>query len=185
MPPIDLPAPREWGRLSFEEVVMNRNSVRTLGESALSLHELGQLLWAAYGHGKYGRTVPSAGACYPLVIYAVAESVENLEPGVYRYRSHQIEQIGGRVGGLYDYHAPAYLLLTVDNNNKIFTRYGRNRGERYAQMEVGHVAQNVVLQALALDLCTVVVGGFLGRRLQALLHISEYPICLIPVGRAA
>jgi SagB-type dehydrogenase family enzyme len=34
------------------------------------------------------------------------------------------------------------------------------RGMRYVHMEVGHAAQNVYLQAVALDLRTVAIGAF-------------------------
>ena len=38
-------------------------------------------------------------------------------------------------------------------------RYG-DRGIRYVHMEVGHAAQNIYLQAVALGLGTVVIGAF-------------------------
>jgi SagB-type dehydrogenase family enzyme len=63
-------------------------------------------------------------------------------------------------------------------------RYGE-RGIRYVHMEVGHVAQNIQLQAVSLNLGTVVVGTFDDRKVQWILQMTtrEVPLSLMPVGR--
>jgi SagB-type dehydrogenase family enzyme len=63
-------------------------------------------------------------------------------------------------------------------------KYGQ-RAERYVHMEVGHAAQNVHLQAIALDLGTVVVGAFDDAEVKRVLTLAdnEEPLCLMPVGR--
>ncbi len=63
-------------------------------------------------------------------------------------------------------------------------RYG-DRGVRYVRMEVGHVGQNIYLQAESLGLGTVVIGAFHDDRIQSLLGLSENckPLYVIPVGR--
>jgi len=52
-------------------------------------------------------------------------------------------------------------------------------------MEAGHAAQNVHLQAVALDLGTVVVGAFDDAGVKAVLTlaVNEQPLCLMPVGK--
>ena len=57
--------------------------------------------------------------------------------------------------------------------------------ERYVHMEVGHAAQNVHLQAAALELRTVVVGAFDDANVKRVLALSanEEPLCLMPVGK--
>ena len=64
------------------------------------------------------------------------------------------------------------------------SKYGQ-RAERYVHMEVGHAAQNVHLQAVALDLGTVVVGAFDDAEVKRVLTLAanEQPLCLLPVGR--
>lgn len=54
-------------------------------------------------------------------------------------------------------------------------------------MEAGHAAQNVYLQAAALELGTVVVGAFDDEEAQRILGMPsrEEPLCLMPVGRIA
>jgi SagB-type dehydrogenase family enzyme len=63
-------------------------------------------------------------------------------------------------------------------------KYGQ-RAERYVHMEVGHAAQNVHLQAIALDLGTVVVGAFDDAEVKRVLTLAdnEETLCLMPVGR--
>jgi nitroreductase len=52
-------------------------------------------------------------------------------------------------------------------------------------MEVGHAAQNVYLQTVALGLGTVVNGGFSGDRAREILKLpeNEEPLYFMPVGR--
>jgi Nitroreductase family len=47
------------------------------------------------------------------------------------------------------------------------------RGIRYVHMEVGHAAQNVYLQAVALDLRTVAIGAF-DAGVKSVAHRSEH-----------
>jgi SagB-type dehydrogenase family enzyme len=63
-------------------------------------------------------------------------------------------------------------------------RYG-HRGERYVHMEVGHVGQNVALQAVALGLGTVMVGAFQDEDVMKALKLEEQirPLYIIPIGQ--
>ena len=85
---VKLPEPRPSGEMSVEEALAARRSVRSYQDEALSLTELAQLLWAAQGITAHwgGRTAPSAGATYPLEVYAVVGEVIGLEAGVFHYR---------------------------------------------------------------------------------------------------
>jgi nitroreductase len=51
-------------------------------------------------------------------------------------------------------------------------------------MEVGHVAQNVYLQAQSLGLGTVIIGAFDDERVREVLDLpaDESPLALMPVG---
>ena len=53
------------------------------------------------------------------------------------------------------------------------------------QLEVGHAAQNVHSQAVALDLGTVMVGAFYDAEVKRVLTlaVNEQPLCLMPVGK--
>jgi len=63
-------------------------------------------------------------------------------------------------------------------------KYGE-RGIRYVHIEVGHAAQNLCLQATAMDLGVVTVGAFNDERVSELLNLpdNEKPLYIIPIGR--
>jgi SagB-type dehydrogenase family enzyme len=64
-------------------------------------------------------------------------------------------------------------------------KYGAARAPRYVDMEVGHAAQNLLLEAVALELGGVPIGAFDDEILQKALAlpVDHRPLYLIPVGR--
>ena len=64
-------------------------------------------------------------------------------------------------------------------------RYGK-RGEKYVHIEVGHVGQNIHLQAVALGLSTVEVGAFHDEEVTKVLGVDEQikPLYIMPVGKS-
>ncbi|HWR98434.1 MAG TPA: SagB/ThcOx family dehydrogenase [Candidatus Methanoperedens sp.] len=196
---IALPAPMRDGTVALERALQERRSVRAFRRTPLTLLEVAQLLWASQGisWGGHHRTVPSAGALYPLEIRLVAGEVEGLPAGVYRYlpAPHALELVaaGDRrrdlcasaLGQECVSEAPAILAIAA-----VFSRttgkYG-GRGERYAQMEAGNASQNVYLQAAALGLGTVLVGAFHDDQVRRALALppEETPLALMPLGRRA
>lgn len=195
---IILPEPRPDSRTSVESALRRRRSVREFDQRSLTLSEVSQLLWAAQGvsnpEGK--RTAPSAGALYPLEVLVVAGKAGELSAGVYRYRpaSHDLLLLaqGDKRAKLaaaalaQDWlaDAPATIVLAAVYA-RTARKYGR-RAERYVHMEAGHAAQNVHLQAVALDLGTVVVGAFDDAEVKRVLSLEaeEQPLYLMPVGRS-
>ncbi len=61
-------------------------------------------------------------------------------------------------------------------------KYGE-RGRRYVHIEVGHVGQNIYLQAESLGLRTVAIGAFVDEAVKKVLNIKEEPLYIMPVGR--
>ncbi len=193
---IPLPEPVTSGETSLEQLLQQRRSVREYRAAALSLADIGQLLWSVQGitHPQGFRTAPSAGALYPLELYIVAGEVQGLEPGVYHYRpgNHQlIPTVSGDLrrrlaGCALDQawiHDAAAVVVFAAVYQRTMRKYGE-RGERYVHMEVGHATQNLFLQAEALGLDTVVVGAFHDEALANLLQLSAdvQPLLLMPVG---
>jgi SagB-type dehydrogenase family enzyme len=197
--PIKLPPPGPQGKISVEEAISKRRSVRRFRAQSLSLTQLSQLLWSAQGITGTGgrRAVPSAGATYPLEVFvAVGEhGVENLYAGIYHYEvdSHSLSL--HLRGDLRQKLAEAALSQSFVANcpvdivvcalySRTAYRYGR-RAERYVPMEVGHVGQNVSLQALSLGLATVMVGAFEDEDVRKILKVEEQikPLYIIPVGK--
>jgi len=178
------------------EALQRRRSVRAYAPRSLDLQQVAQLLWAAQGCNDPAglRTAPSAGALYPLELLLVAGDVSGLESGLYRYRpaSHSLEtlQRGDLRAGLADAafsqrwlaDSPALLVITAIYE-RTTGKYG-TRGRRYVHIEVGHAAQNALLQAAALGLGAAVVGAFEDSVVASLLGVpgGEQPLYLLPVG---
>ena len=195
---IKLPEPSKDGKKSLERTLTERRSIRDYSNENLTLKELSQLLWAAYGitDPRGFRTAPSAGALYPLEIFVVAGRVDGLEPGIYRYdpKRHEIIRVveGDRreelskaaVGQACVKNAAINMVITAVYE-RTTVKYGE-RGIRYVHFEVGHAAQNVLLQATALDLGAVPVGAFSDTEVKSILKLSEEdPLYIIAIGRIA
>ena len=186
-----LPSPRRDGPLSLEKTLQQRRSVRAFTDQPLTQTEIAQLLWAAQGvTGAEGeRTAPSAGALYPLEVYAITSSgVFHYDPG-----RHALARVrdGDRRAELsaaaWDEESVRQAPLTVVITAvfaRTETKYGRTRSPRYVHLEAGHAAQNLLLQAVVLGLGAVPVGAFGDKQVQAVLGDpgDRQPLYLIPVG---
>lgn len=188
---LKLPPARMRGGKSIEETIAARRSIRAYADRALNIEEIAQLLWAAQGitdPGQNLRAAPSAGATYPLQVYAVtAERVARYHPG-----DHALEPMaagdrraplaGAALGQAVVRRAPLVVVITAVSE-RTTRRYGE-RGIMYVHMEAGHAAQNIHLQAVALGLGSVPVGAFDPKAAAEVLGIpaSETVLYLIPVG---
>ncbi len=194
---INLPEPRYTSDVSLEECLLNRRSVREYTGDPVTLPELSQLLWAAQGiTNEYGhRTAPSAGGLYPLEIYVFAGNVDGLEPGIYRYLAEEHGLILITAGDKRTELAVASLdqewveqgaldFVITGVWQRTTEKYG-DRGTRYVYMESGHAAQNICLQAAAMELGTVTIGAFHDDQIRELLDLpeGEDPLYVMPVGR--
>lgn len=187
---IQLPKPQLRGKISVEESLAKRESIRSFSSRPLAMSDLSQILWSAQGITRPwgGRTAPSAGALYPLELYVV------LREGVFHYipRGHQLIRISEKnvlgdlasaaLGQQCVRDAPVVVVISAVYE-RMAKKYGR-RGERYVNIEVGHVAQNVLLQAVALGIGAVPIGAYYDDRVQRVLNLPENhePLYLIPLG---
>lgn len=200
---VDLKRTNEEGILHVEAVPLvaalkRRRSCRSFdAKAAISLHELSEVLWSCdgisssdpepddLGHGIAPRhTHASAGAIYPLHVYVLAERVQGLEPGAYKY----IAQTGQLEGPM---ELPG---STPDSslNNTI----GRSKGSSKLAAAVGATLPHVVSSeeaiaghqvwahkaAALLVLCAdqhklEKRGGFYAK--------ASADLCLVEVGMAA
>jgi SagB-type dehydrogenase family enzyme len=186
-----LPQPQLKGKISLEQAIYQRRSKRNFSVEELTLEQISQLLWSAQGitgeHGRF-RTVPSAGAIYPIQIYLLNKN------GLFRYLSkgHKLSQITtdclcqklakAALEQNAIAQAPVTIVITALYEN-INLRYG-SRAKRYTDIEVGHVAQNIHLQSVALGLASVPIGAFDDLAVKRLLRLpdKEQPLYIIPIG---
>jgi SagB-type dehydrogenase family enzyme len=194
---IKLPEPCTTGNTSVEAALSQRRSIRAYSGDILAIEEVSQLLWAAQGITAPwgGRTAPSAGALYPLELYLVVGDVEGIDKGVYRYRpgEHELEKVkaddiraelADAALGQECIRDAAIDIVFTAVYERTTRKYGE-RGIRYAHMEAGHAAQNVYLQAVSLDIGTVVIGAFNDSEVANIVNVSEHgnPLYIMPVGR--
>jgi SagB-type dehydrogenase family enzyme len=185
------PEPRIKGVMSLEEAILKRRSVRSYAPKDLSLEQISQLLWATQGitETKRGfRAAPSAGALYPLEIYLMRKD------GVFHYdvedhsltrvktndvRAHVVRAAWGQ---RFIEEAPVSVVICAVRS-RVTQRYG-DRGSRYVDIEVGHAAENLHLQAVALGLASVPIGAFTDKDVKKILGLSRDtdPIYIVPVG---
>lgn len=187
---ISLPKPIFKGIVSIEETILQRRSVRQYSDKRMTFQQVSQILWAAQGiTDRRGlRTAPSAGALFPLEIYIVGRN------GFFQYRpqGHKLIEISRKDmrselavaawGQSFIAEAPINIIISAVYE-RVTSKYG-DRGVRWSDIEAGHVAQNIHLQAVALGLDSVAIGAFNDEEIYSLLGLSkvETPLYIIPVG---
>lgn len=187
---IILPSPDTKGKVPLETTILKRRSIRSFTGQDLSLEQIGQLLWAAQGitDRRGYRAAPSAGALYPLEIYVAKED------GLFHYipDGHKLEKLSDKdlrrplqSAALFQSwvgQAPIDIIICAVYE-RVTSRYGE-RGARYTDIEVGHTAQNIHLQAVSLGLGSVPIGAFSDNSVSKVLSLpeDEVPLYIIPVG---
>ncbi len=186
-----LPKPKLKGAVSVEESIYKRRSVRNYASKTVSLEDVSQILWACQGitdpRGRF-RAAPSPGALYPLEVYIVKDD------GVFHYMptGHKLEAISDKNlkaelaaaawGQVFIQDAGLDIIICAVYD-RVTAKYGKN-GIRWTDMEAGHAAQNVFLQAEALGLSGVPVGAFDENAVSRLLNLprESKPIYILPIG---
>ncbi len=194
---ISLPSPKKMGGVSVETALAARRSIRAYTKQPLTMADIGQLLWAAQGvtspDGK--RTAPSAMHRYPLEIAVVAQNVEGLPNGAYRYlpATHSLEVLAstkpaaqllaGATSQGQVQSAPAVFVIAA-----VYERMGPGaRNHTWTDYEAGLASENLMLEAVALELGSVVTGGIDAGAVKEDVKFtgSEQVIVVIPVGHPA
>jgi SagB-type dehydrogenase family enzyme len=185
-----LPQPRHDGPLSLEEALAARRSHREFTTRPLTEVEISQLLWAAQGVTAEwgGRTAPSAGGLYPLELYLLtADAYRHYRPDGHRVELLALEDLRTEAAAA-ALHQPAVgdaaltIVITAVYARTV-EKYGA-RGRRYVELEAGHVAQNMLLQAVGLGLAAGPVGAFDDQRLAQALRLpgDRAPLYIVAVG---
>jgi len=191
---IQLPTPVLTGPVSLEEAIARRRSVRTFTDQKLSFVSIGQLAWAGQGitdKQRGFRTAPSAGAIYPITLYfATGEGLF-----VYKPEEHTLEATTNqdlrpalaRAASNQEAVAQAACNVIVTGSvRKVAAKY-RHSAERFMLLEAGHVAQNILLEAVSLGLGAVPIGSFDINQVRKVCTLPRTlePVYLICVGHPA
>ena len=187
---------------TFQSLLSARRTRRDFSETSLSRAQIETLLACALGTSGDGQmVVPSAGALYPMHLFLVAGDVEGLQPGLHGWSVPDglgpLLQSGDLRAALRQAtleeqpwvgRAAALIVIAadIDAANSAFHEQQPDgkRGERYAAMEAGAIAQSLYLGTEAMGLAGVLVGGIDDAATSSTLHLHDglTPLALFAVG---
>jgi SagB-type dehydrogenase family enzyme len=171
----------------LDDVFRERRSIRNFSKQSVSMQELSYLLWASTGiqrrqSGYEFRTVPSAGALYPIETYIVVNNVEDLSNGIYHYsvKNHFLEEL--KLGNFGSDMASAALEEEMCSEaavvfiwTAVFQRCKwkyKQRAYRYIYLEAGHIAQNLALASVGLGLGNCQIGALFDDEVNRILDVD-------------
>ena len=188
------------GGQALWEAIGRRRSLRDFSHDPITFEELSVLIWATQGittraWGVDLRTVPSAGALYPIETYVVVNRIQGISAGIYHYSVKEAQLVLIREGSfgrelsqaalgqeMLGEAACAFVWTAMVERSK--WKY-RERAYRYIYMDAGHVGQNLYLAATGLNLGCCTVGAFFDDEIDHLIGIEgtgEITIYLGAVG---
>jgi SagB-type dehydrogenase family enzyme len=181
-----------------------RTGTAASGERSPGLVDLARLLVTgagvrprvhAGGQEFFFRRYASAGALYPVEIYAACSSLSGLPAGVYHFdprgpalerlregdhRGYLVRAVGGEPAVA---EAPITMVLTGIPWRTAW-KY-TERGYRHLFWDAGMILANLLALASAAALPAEVILGFVDDEVEALLGLDrarEFPLCLLSVG---
>jgi len=186
-PKVQLETPPRDGGEALWTTIAKRRSIRNFKDASLTKQDLSRLLWATQGITKRDmgfefRACPSAGALYPVETYLVLNSVDGVDAGIYHYniQNHYLEQLQKGDFRLKIAQAAldqdmAYAANAVFVWTALFARAKwkyEQRAYRYVYLDAGHIAQNLALAAVSLDLGTCQIAALYDKEVNSLLGID-------------
>ncbi|MBI2003773.1 MAG: SagB/ThcOx family dehydrogenase [Parcubacteria group bacterium] len=172
-PRLFLPRPR-LKKIFFDKVILNRKSSRDFSKKAITLQEIGSLLFYSCGlihpnnnldHSR--RAQPSGGGLYPLELYVLILNSNDIKAGAYHYNvlEHSLEELPVRDLKVFEnaFHYPwvlnaSLVVLMSFVERRTRPKYG-NLAYKLGLMEAGHIGQNIYLNCSALGLRCCALGG--------------------------
>jgi hypothetical protein len=164
---IQLPAPQKAGGKPLFEALMARVSTKAFTDKEVSLQEVSNVLWSAYGFNREDkRVIPTSGDNQHLSVYVF------FKDSVYLYEAKENKLLKKADGdhrqkvGRQDfvYIAPVNLLYVADGTKEVGTG---------SHISVGCAAQDVYLVCASQGLACVVRTGFDTGALRTFLKLPE------------
>jgi len=186
-----LPKPSLQSNVSIEEAIHNRRSIRSFNDQQPTIGQIAQLCWAAQGitdDTNQFRAAPSAGALFPTELYIITQNgVHHYDPHTHSLHHHIVEDVRPQLrAAALDQEvittAPVTFAI-ASVFDRVAAKYG-SRAERYCLIEAGHIAQNVFLQAEALQMAGVAVGAYDDNDAKNILKLPKDHelLYLLPIG---
>ncbi len=191
----------------FFGTLRKRRTTRELSGKPISFNQLSRLVYYTWGRissyktREFGellhKTSPSAGARHPVETYAIVNSVNGLQPGIYHYsvRDHSFELLRAgdyrercvalTAGHSWTRNASALFIMTAVVARTAW-KYRVPRVYRTFLLDAGHLSQSFLLTATALGLGAFCIGvicdGLIEEELS-LDGVSETVIFVVGVGQ--
>jgi SagB-type dehydrogenase family enzyme len=177
---VRLGRPRDALAWSMEE----RRSERSFADRPFAERRLGSIFSAFGVAGDGSRSFPSAGASYPLEIFALLPNVAGALGGkvvYYEPREHALTPVAdlppwNECRELVNLEptdgVPHVVVVFVLLPDRTTAKYGE-RGGRFALIEVGHAAQNLALRLAHDRLVGCEIGGMLDEPVRSLLRLDQ------------
>lgn len=150
-----LPAPQKKGGVSLAEALNLRRTTRQYKPDMLSLQQISQLFWSAFGVNRADgkRTAPTARNRQEITLYMLtakgAWAYAAKENKMIQVSTKDLRKMAGR------FSAPIYIVIV--SNRKLSG--DTPRSIHFATMDVGYVSQNIYLAAAAMELGTCAIGS--------------------------
>jgi len=200
---LKLPKPQLKDKMTIEEALKSRRTIRKFSDKEIGLPIVSQLLWALQGitntektpEGKklLHRASPSAGRTYPLEIYLASSN------GLYHYepRRHILsllneedprvnlsEAAATPLNKEAIKTAPLTIILAADNEKALKATPLMENAVRFVHLEAGHATQNLILQAASFGLGVCTITSYNAAKVYETLKLplNHRPIYLLPIG---
>ncbi len=187
----------------LSKIISHRKSVRIFSGETVDFQNVINLLWSAYGEcqtadGQSHRSVPSAGALYPLIIHiGLFAKTGDLDPGIYRVLYGQKNSVGFKsvstdmLRFARSFLNPAGIqqgihgVIIISGSFTVSNQKYGNRSMLYVPLEAGHSAQNILLEATRQDIATLEIGGFVDELLAHAIELPDkyHPLTLVAFGK--
>jgi SagB-type dehydrogenase family enzyme len=153
---IKLPLPQKNGGMPLIEALSKRQTIRSISDKEISMQEISNLLWAAFGINRPDgrRTAPSVLDYKEIDLYVL------LKTGIYLYDANSnvlvlksnedVRYLAGQLHDIKD--APVDFILVSDLDKMGKAINFDKTSLTYA--DAGHISQNIYLSAVSLGLAT-------------------------------
>ena len=164
-------------------IMKKRQSNRDFNNYQLNKKQLSSL-FSCFAEIDNHRLISSAGADYPIEVYALCFNVKDLNNKIvyYNYKDNSLSIIGDcdnwedlkEYTGALDLidGSPSIMFLFVGFPNRVVSKYGE-RGGRFLLIEAGHYIQNLLLRVTYEKLKAVELGGIYDNIFKKILKLDD------------